>query len=89
MITPSDHISQDLSYFSGPSTSGAAKTKQNNYIGNRNEFNIPSLRCNTSEFGKENFQCRKTVIIMFNRKVDGNDAKLFVCGKGTEHSRKI
>ena len=25
IITPRDHISQDLSYFSGPKTSGAAK----------------------------------------------------------------
>lgn len=25
MITPSDHMSHDLSYFSGPNTSGAKK----------------------------------------------------------------
>ena len=29
MMTPRDHISQDLSYFSGPSTSGAANRKGN------------------------------------------------------------
>ena len=29
MMTPSDQISHDLSYFSGPNTSGAAKTNQN------------------------------------------------------------
>ena len=28
MITPRDQISQDLSYFSGPKTSGAAKKVQ-------------------------------------------------------------
>ena len=28
MITPNDHISQHLSYFSGPSTSGAEIEKQ-------------------------------------------------------------
>ena len=28
MITPNDHISQDISYFSGPNTSGA--TNNNN-----------------------------------------------------------
>lgn len=27
MMTPKDHMSQDLSYFSGPSTSGAASQK--------------------------------------------------------------
>lgn len=27
MITPSDHISHDLSYFSGPKTSGAETQK--------------------------------------------------------------
>lgn len=27
MMTPKDHISQDLSYFSGPSTSGAANQR--------------------------------------------------------------
>lgn len=28
MMTPRDHMSQDLSYFSGPSTSGAAKDRK-------------------------------------------------------------
>ena len=28
MMTPSDQISHDLSYFSGPNTSGAAKKNQ-------------------------------------------------------------
>ena len=27
MMTPKDHMSQDLSYFSGPSTSGAANQR--------------------------------------------------------------
>lgn len=29
MITPNDHMSHDLSYFSGPSTSGATDTENN------------------------------------------------------------
>lgn len=28
MMTPRDHMSQDLSYFSGPSTSGAGEKRQ-------------------------------------------------------------
>lgn len=32
MMTPKDHISQDLSYFSGPSTSGAITWKHSSYI---------------------------------------------------------
>lgn len=31
-MTPKDHISQDLSYFSGPRTSGAITWKHNSYI---------------------------------------------------------
>ena len=32
MMTPRDQISQDLSYFSGPSTSGAALTRMSENI---------------------------------------------------------
>jgi len=30
VMTPSDHMSQDVSYFSGPNTSGAAKQNGQN-----------------------------------------------------------
>ena len=36
MMTPSDQISQDLSYFSGPSTSGAGKRFSRKYFGAKN-----------------------------------------------------
>lgn len=36
MMTPKDHMSQDLSYFSGPSTSGAANKDEGSGPGPRN-----------------------------------------------------
>lgn len=48
MMTPKDHMSQDLSYFSGPSTSGAANQRSTNMSGPgpRNTVTYPNFSVN-------------------------------------------
>ena len=41
MMTPKDHMSQDLSYFSGPSTSGAVNEDEGSGTGPQNTRSHP------------------------------------------------